>query len=112
MRQFLMGMSETDAKSFQRVCSTEDVVEDSPYVAEVDGLQIAVFYADGEYFALNNVCPHQGGPLGQGKVEEKCVYCPWHGWQFDLDSGEHMHGKGTVERYDITIDDNDIYVLL
>lgn len=42
---------------------------------------------DGEFSALYNVCPHRGGPLGQGRVEGESVICPWHAWTFNLKTG-------------------------
>lgn len=104
-------MSEIDAGEARVACSTEDVSEDSPEVTEIDGVKVAIFYADDEYFAVQNTCPHQGGPLGAGKVEDNCVYCPWHGWQFDLESGEHVHGKETAQTYEVRVKKDDIYVV-
>ena len=51
------------------------------------GRVIALFNVGGEIFALDGVCPHQGGPLGKGTLRDKIVTCPWHGWQFDVESG-------------------------
>ena len=48
------------------------------------GRVIALFNVDGTFYALDGVCPHQGGPLGQGTLEGCIVTCPWHGWQFDV----------------------------
>ena len=57
-------------------------------IVEVEGRSIGVFNLDGRYFALRNRCPHQGGPLGEGYLEENGVIsCPWHGWTFDLKTG-------------------------
>lgn len=103
-------MSESDAGETRVACSTDDVSEGSPEVTEIGGTEIAIFYAEGEYFAVANTCPHQGGPLGAGKVEDKCVYCPWHGWQFDLESGEHVHGKETAPTFDVHVEDGNVHV--
>ena len=48
----------------------------------------ALFNVEGEYHALDGVCPHQGGPLGKGCLEGTIVTCPWHGWQFDVCTGQ------------------------
>ena len=48
---------------------------------------IALFNVDGQFHALDGVCPHQGGPLGQGELCGTIVTCPWHGWQFDVSNG-------------------------
>jgi len=105
-------MSEDPEPTSQRVGTTADVKEDSPYVTSVSGQKIAVFNVEGEYFALDNQCPHQGGPLGDGKVEDGCVYCPWHGWEFDIESGEHVQGTERATRYEVSVEGDDIYVAL
>src|SRR5215475_2485868 len=51
---------------------------------------VALFNVDGQFFALDGVCPHQGGPLGKGVVTGCVVTCPWHGWQFDVRDGQHQ----------------------
>ena len=102
-------MSESDA-SWQVACTVDELTEGEPTVVDVDGTDVALFVVDGEYYALNNVCPHQGGPLGDGKVEDDCVYCPWHGWQFDVATGEHVQGEDTVGTYDVVVEDDGVFV--
>lgn len=52
---------------------------------------VALFNVAGTIFAMDGVCPHQGGPLGKGSVDDNgCVTCPWHGWQFDIRTGKNM----------------------
>jgi nitrite reductase/ring-hydroxylating ferredoxin subunit len=51
---------------------------------------VALFNVAGEFFALDGVCPHQGGPLGKGCLKGHVVTCPWHGWQFDVRTGQHQ----------------------
>jgi nitrite reductase/ring-hydroxylating ferredoxin subunit len=51
---------------------------------------VAVYNVQGEFFALDGVCPHQGGPLGKGCLKGHVVTCPWHGWQFDVRTGQHQ----------------------
>lgn len=60
-----------------------------------DGSEIALFKSEGTIYALDNTCPHKGGPLGEGIVEDGGVTCPWHGWQFDIRSGacQNMPGE-------------------
>ena len=55
-----------------------------------EGRLIALFNVQGEFFALDGVCPHQGGPLGKGQLCGHIVTCPWHGWQFDVRDGQHQ----------------------
>ena len=105
-------MDDPDTESAVRVCSVEDLSEGEGRVDDVDGTAVAVFLVDGDVYALNGVCPHQGGPLGDGKIEEGCVFCPWHGWQFDIETGEHVHGRANATPYDVSVEDGDVYVSL
>ncbi len=51
---------------------------------------VALFNVDGQFYALDGICPHQGGPLGKGALTGPVVTCPWHGWQFDVRDGQHQ----------------------
>jgi nitrite reductase (NADH) small subunit len=55
---------------------------------------IALFNVDGTFHALDGVCPHQGGPLGEGDLAGCIVTCPWHGWQFDVRTGQNQLSHG------------------
>ncbi|MFG0261505.1 MAG: Rieske (2Fe-2S) protein [Novipirellula sp. JB048] len=63
-------------------CDVGDAIE-----VLVEGQVIAIFNDDGELFALDGMCAHQGGPIAQGEVVAGCVTCPWHGWQYELATG-------------------------
>lgn len=67
--------------------SRAEVPEGEGRTVEVDGTVVAVFNVDGRYYALDGVCPHAGGPLGDGFLTGTVVTCPWHGWQFDVTTG-------------------------
>ncbi len=54
---------------------------------EADGVQVCLANIEGRYHALDNLCPHRQGPLGQGWVEGQTVVCPWHAWAFNVNSG-------------------------
>ena len=69
------------------VAQTSDCPPGQTIEAVANGRVIAIFNVDGEYHALDGVCPHQGGPLGQGTLDGRTVTCPWHGWQFDVIDG-------------------------
>ncbi len=55
---------------------------------QVDNHEVAVFNVGGHYCAIDGECPHRGGPLGSGTVENGKVFCPLHGWEYDLRTGE------------------------
>ena len=65
----------------------------------------------GEVFAIKAVCPHRGGPLANGRLDGHVVACPWHGWTFDVRTGQPDHGGGhCVTAYAVTVARSDIYV--
>ncbi len=64
-----------------------DLPESSPVTVQVDSRQIALFKTGGDVFAMDNACPHKGAPLGQGTVEGGKIFCPMHGWEFDIRTG-------------------------
>ena len=71
-----------------RCGKSDDLPPGSSKVVQVRGRSIALFNFNGALYALDNTCPHQGGPLGEGYLEEAgVVSCPWHGWTFDLKTG-------------------------
>lgn len=72
---------------FVKVTAKNEVVANQGKVVEVQGKQIALFNIDGKICAIENVCPHRGGPVGEGDLQGKVVTCPWHGWQFDVTTG-------------------------
>ena len=53
----------------------------------VQGREFALFNLDGQFFAIDDQCPHRGGPLGAGCFENGHVFCPLHGWEFDVQTG-------------------------
>ncbi len=54
-----------------------------------DGRIFAVYNVDGVFHVIDGICPHAGGPLGKGTLRGNIVTCPWHGWQFNVSSGQH-----------------------
>ncbi|HEV3021516.1 MAG TPA: Rieske 2Fe-2S domain-containing protein [Pirellulales bacterium] len=76
-----------------------------------DGHVVALYNVDGTFHALDGVCPHQGGPLGKGCLEGVIVTCPWHGWQFDVRTGQHQLSRTIVQpRFEVRLEGNDVLV--
>jgi nitrite reductase/ring-hydroxylating ferredoxin subunit/DMSO/TMAO reductase YedYZ heme-binding membrane subunit len=75
------------ADGFVDVCSVAEIPEKRAYVACLAGERVAVFRYDGRISAISNVCQHQNGPLGEGRIVNGCVVCPWHGYEYRPDSG-------------------------
>ena len=72
---------------------------------------ICVANVDGVYSAMDNVCLHVGGPLGQGMVENGKVVCPWHGWQYDPKTGAVVHNPSLKEPvYPLKIENGEVLI--
>jgi nitrite reductase (NADH) small subunit len=75
---------------WRRIASVNDLAPGQCCEIVIDDHVIALFNVAGEFFALDGICPHQGGPLGKGTLQGCVVTCPWHGWQFDVRTGQHQ----------------------
>jgi len=74
--------------NWMKVCALEEIPKLGARVVQHDGIDIAVFRnAEDEVFAVEDRCPHKGGPLSQGIVHGRKVTCPLHGWNIELESG-------------------------
>ena len=80
--------SSTDDEHFMDVCSLDDIPESRARTVCLSGERVAVYKYDGKISAISSVCKHQNGPLGEGKVVDGCVVCPWHGYQYLPSSGQ------------------------
>jgi nitrite reductase/ring-hydroxylating ferredoxin subunit len=79
----------------------------------VAGRIVALFNVDGEFFALDGLCPHQGGPLGKGTLSGCVVTCPWHGFQFNVRTGEHQNTPNLREpQFATKVEAGHVYVEL
>lgn len=94
-----------------RVASRSEIPEGSGKSIEVAGRRIALFHLNGTFHALEGACIHQGAPIGEGKVEERYVVCPWHEWRFDVTTGVCETTEGArQEVLPVTVDGDDIYI--
>ncbi|MEW6306532.1 MAG: nitrite reductase small subunit NirD [Verrucomicrobiota bacterium] len=75
--------------------------------------EVALFCIDGEYHAIDGRCPHRGGPLGEGWLENGVVSCPLHGWEFDVKTGKSVNAPDcAVRRFPVRVVDGQIQVCL
>lgn len=78
---------------------------------EIEGVAVCLANVNGRLSALDNVCPHRQGPLGQGWVEGEAVVCPWHSWTFDVKTGVAGYpDKGQVAVLPLRIQGDDVFV--
>jgi nitrite reductase/ring-hydroxylating ferredoxin subunit len=111
------------------VATTTELEDDQRVVIDVQGREIAVFNHAGSFHAVGNFCPHQGGPIAEGMLsgtlkensdgrlvlcqEGEVLSCPWHGWEFDITSGDHLaHSQHRLPRYTVEIDGGKVFVRL
>jgi nitrite reductase/ring-hydroxylating ferredoxin subunit len=94
-----------------RVAKEGDITEGNPLVADVGGVQVAVFKLGPSYHAIENGCAHRGGPLAEGHVENGEVTCPWHAWSFDVKTGACTSDPGMRQKmYAVKVEGGHIYV--
>ena len=73
---------------FYEVCSVNELDDKCAKTVFINGENIAIFKYDGKLSAVHNVCKHQMGPLGEGKIIDGCITCPWHGYQYLPENGQ------------------------
>lgn len=122
----------TDRSNTHVIAHVDDVMEHGRVVAQVEGREIAVFYHDGGFVAYLNWCAHQGGPCAEGPItgttvasydrasgevetrwdrEGEILNCPWHGWEYDLTTGECLSRSGkAIPSYPVQVEED--YVVL
>jgi nitrite reductase/ring-hydroxylating ferredoxin subunit len=76
-----------DDSGFVDVCAVAEISEKRARIVSLAGERVAIFKYDGKVSALSNLCQHQNGPLGEGKILDGCVTCPWHGYQYLPETG-------------------------
>jgi NAD(P)H-dependent nitrite reductase small subunit len=77
----------------------------------VNDVPVALFNADGKYYAIHDTCCHRGGPLGEGTLDGLAVSCPWHGWEFDVTTGQCLtNPDGKVPCFEVRMQGDEIQV--
>ena len=86
-----IGPEPSHMADFVTVAQVNEIPPGTARTVEVRGIWIALFNVDGRFYAIDNACPHAGGPLGEGKLREGgIVECPWHGWRFNVATGQRV----------------------
>lgn len=94
-----------------RIAEAKDLTPGSGTTVDAAGRTLALFNVDGTLYALDNTCPHRGGPLGEGDLDGAVVTCPWHGWQYDVTTGVRDGSPSVrVACYAVTVEDGVVYV--
>ena len=96
---------------FVRVARTKEIPSGEGRMFEVNGRQVAVFNVGGRFHAIAHRCAHQQGPLAEGDLDGCVVTCPWHGWTYDVTTGESPDdADAKVERYDIKVEKGELLI--
>lgn len=113
------------------LAKTDELNDGDRILTEVEGREIALFQVDGEYHAYTNWCPHQAGPVCEGTItgtweaefddeslevdmnwcnEDEVLSCPWHGWEYDVTSGESLSSDVRLHSHPVRVEDDEIVV--
>ena len=96
---------------FVTVAKANDVSPGQGKVVEANGKSIALFNIGGKFHAVDNTCKHAGGPLGEGTCEGNVVTCPWHGWQYNVETGENTNNPQIkVDKYEVKVEGEEVKV--
>ena len=93
------------------VARVGEVAPGQARVVEIEGRTLALFNVDGRFYAIDNTCPHRGGPLGEGDLEGHIVLCPWHAWRWDVTTGHNANNPAVkVACYPVSVDGEDVFI--
>jgi nitrite reductase (NADH) small subunit len=96
---------------FVKVAKVSELLPGDARVVECAGKTLALCNVDGTFYAVDNTCPHRGGPLGEGFLDGDRITCPWHGWQFELTTGQNaLPLSAGVACYPTRIEGDDILI--
>lgn len=100
--------------NFIRVAALNDIPEGHAKVFEAAGRRLAVCKVDGEIFAIDDICTHDGGPLGEGELNDHQIECPRHGARFDITTGKALCLPAIlpVNNYKVEIRQNEVWIAL
>ena len=108
----IAGPSNTaDPAGFITVARVGDIPPGQGATFTVGERLVAVFHVDGNYQAIDDLCPHMGASLGAGMLEDGVVTCPWHAWRWDVTTGANINNPAVkVACYTITEQDGNLFV--
>jgi nitrite reductase (NADH) small subunit/3-phenylpropionate/trans-cinnamate dioxygenase ferredoxin subunit len=95
-----------------RAAALADLVPDRPISVTLNGTRVALVRIGEQVHAIGDDCRHQGGPLGEGNLRGTRLACPWHGWMYDVRTGQCLFPArgGAVPSYPVRIADGDVWV--
>jgi nitrite reductase (NADH) small subunit len=115
--------------ALHHVADLDELEEAKPRIVAVAGRSIGIIKSNGKVYAVRNVCPHKGAPVCRGQLtgtmlpsdplqfifglENQVLQCPWHGWEFNLETGSRLcGGRATLTLYSVTLRDQAVFLEL
>ncbi|HEV2972398.1 MAG TPA: non-heme iron oxygenase ferredoxin subunit [Pirellulales bacterium] len=97
---------------FVRVASTFELSDPGRMLVEVDDRMIALFHVGGKFYAIDDVCTHDGGPLAEGELEGFAIACPRHGAKFDIRDGRvlSMPATQSTVAHEVKVEGTDVFI--
>ncbi len=100
-------------EDYVKVCSVDEVPDDTALAVEIDGRPVAIFKVESRYYAVEDICPHQGASYEGGELDGEVATCPMHGWRLNVVTGQSLEAPGVkIETYDVEVVDGFVYVRL
>ncbi len=112
--------------TLHHVADLDQLEEAKAKIVSAGGRSIGIIKANGKVYAVRNVCPHRGAPICRGQLrgtmlpsdpsafvfglEDQVLQCPWHGWEFNLDSGEQLCGSARLKTYPVTMQEGSVFL--
>jgi len=97
---------------FTRVCKVTDLPDPGQLVVEVGDRLVALFRVDGEFWAIDDLCTHDGGPLADGELDGHAIICPRHGARFDIRTGRVLSMPATrdITAHEVKVEGEEVWI--
>jgi nitrite reductase (NADH) small subunit len=105
------GVIERNGHGFVTVAKIGAIPEGRGMTYTIGERLVALFHSDGEYYAIDDLCPHMGASLGAGEVCDGVVTCPWHAWRFRVADGAWADNpRVKIDRHEVRVVGDDIQI--
>src|SRR3982750_3574113 len=100
--------------NFVPVAKTTDLSDPGQMLVEIEDRIVVLFRVDGQYFCIDDVCTHDGGPLSEGRLDDHIIACPRPGAKFDIRNGKALTMPATVDTaaHEVKLEGDDIFIRL
>jgi len=96
---------------FREICKESEIPPGTGKAFTIGRDEIGIFNLNGRFYAIDNLCPHEGGPLAEGQVEGEIVTCPLHGWRLKITTGESLELPGVcISVFEVKVENGKVFV--